>query len=191
MDRLIVWLGSKVIAFFNKVSCFLCGVGFGIRIGKPDIVSKKNNCSIKGKIYCNNSNIKLGKNVEIYPGVTFGGDGSIEIGDDVSIGSGTIIMSSKENGGVYIGEKTLVAANVYIIDSDHGIAHNMPIKEQRSAVSRVHIGSDVWIATGCIILRGSTIQNGAVIGANSVVKGEIPENAIAVGSPVTVKKFRR
>ena len=45
-----------------------------------------------------NKNLKIGKNVTIYPYVQFFGDGLIEIGDNVSIGTGTIIYASKSGG---------------------------------------------------------------------------------------------
>ena len=54
----------------------------------------------------------------------------------------------------------------------------------------IKIESESWIAAGCKILKGSHIGYGAVIGAGSVVKGEIPSNAIAVGAPAKVKKYR-
>ena len=40
------------------------------------------------------------------------------------------------------------------------------------------------------MLKGSHIKDGTVIGALSLVKGEIPENAIAYGIPAKVKKYR-
>ena len=48
----------------------------------------------------------------------------------------------------------------------------------------------IWIAAGCKVLKGSHIKDGTVIGALSLVKGEIPENAIAYGIPAKVKKYR-
>ena len=52
------------------------------------------------------------------------------------------------------------------------------------------IGNDVFIGLDSIILRGVTIGDGAVIGANSVVTKDIPPYAIAVGSPARVIKYR-
>lgn len=52
------------------------------------------------------------------------------------------------------------------------------------------IGNDVWIGVDAIILRGVKIGDGAVIGANSVVTKDIPDYAIAVGSPAKVIKYR-
>lgn len=146
--------------------------------------------SIVGKITLINRNIKLGHHVTVYPDVMFFGDGPIVIGDNVDIGNGTMIYASKAGGGVIIGKNSMIAAQSYIIDMDHGIHAGELIRNQRNTVSPVIIGEDVWIAAGCKILKGSQIHDGAIIGAASVVKGEIPENAIAVGIPAKVKKFR-
>lgn len=152
----------------------------------------RHNCfSLVEKVHLINTNIKLGKNVTIYPDVMFHGDGPIVIGDNVAIGNGTIIYASKFGGGVTIGNNTMIAAQSYIIDTDHGIAADILIREQANSVAPVEIGEDVWIAANVTVLKGSKISNGAVIGAKALVKGEIPENAIAVGVPAKVRKYRR
>lgn len=152
--------------------------------------NKKVNVSILGKITLINPNIKVGKNVTFYPDVMFFGDGLISIGDNVTIGNGTIIYASANGGGVEIGDGVQIAAQCYIIDTDHGIKKDRPIREQANTVQPIKIESESWIAAGCKILKGSHIGYGAVIGAGSVVKGEIPSNAIAVGAPAKVKKYR-
>ena len=120
----------------------------------------------------------------------FFGDGEIEIGDNVDIGNGTIIYASKFGGGVSIGSNSMIAAQCYIIDMDHGTHKDDLIRNQNNTVKAISIGEDVWIAAGCKILKGSIVGDGAVIGAQSVVKGEILSNAIAVGVPAKVKKYR-
>ena len=151
--------------------------------------NKKAKVKIVGKITLINPNIKIGKNETIYPDVMLFGDGLIEIGNNVDIGNGTIIYASK-SGGVKIGNNTMIAAQSYIIDTDHGIKAGQLMREQSNTVEPVVIGDDCWIAAGCKILKGSKIGDGAVIGASAVVKGEIPKNAIAVGIPAKVKKYR-
>jgi acetyltransferase-like isoleucine patch superfamily enzyme len=54
----------------------------------------------------------------------------------------------------------------------------------------IFIGKDVWIAAGSKIVKGAKINDGAVIGAMSMVNSEIEENGIAVGIPAKVKKIR-
>jgi len=52
------------------------------------------------------------------------------------------------------------------------------------------IGDDVWLGYGVVVLDGVKIGSGAVIGANSVVTKDVPENAVAVGSPAKVIRMR-
>ncbi len=47
----------------------------------------------------------------------------------------------------------------------------------------VTFGNDVWVGEGCLILAGTTIGDGAVIGARSVVRGAVPPYSIMVGNP--------
>mgnify|MGYP004606892653 CR=1 FL=1 len=58
-----------------------------------------NKARLVGNVTLINTNVKLGKNVTIYPDVMFFGDGLIEIGDNVDIGNGTVIYASKIGGG--------------------------------------------------------------------------------------------
>lgn len=52
------------------------------------------------------------------------------------------------------------------------------------------IGHDVWIGQNVTFLPGVRVHDGAVIGANSVVTGEIPAYSIAAGNPCRVVKKR-
>ncbi len=162
---------------------------------RNSVFGKKIKCSHKdfnvvGDIELINTNISLGKDVTIYPGVMFWGNGPIVIGDHVDIGKDTIIYASS-NAGVTIGSNTSIAAQCYIIDMDHGIEKDKIISSQKNSAEKVVIGDDVWIAANATVLKGSKIGNGAVIGAKALVKGDIPENAIAVGIPAKILKYRQ
>lgn len=54
----------------------------------------------------------------------------------------------------------------------------------------VTIGNDVFIGANVTVLDGVKIGDGAVIGAGSVVSKDIPPYAIAVGSPIEIKRYR-
>ena len=144
---------------------------------------------ILGKIYLNAKNVKVGKNVTFYPGVYLWGN-DIEIGDNVDIGVGTIIYSKN---GIKIGDNTIIAGQYYIIDSNHGMKADQLIRQQEDCAAEggIVIGSDVWIAAQCSILKGTRIHDHAVIGAQSLVNSEIPANAIAVGTPARIIKYRQ
>lgn len=61
------------------------------------------------------------------------------------------------------------------------------LTEERKPIT---IGNDVFIGANVTILDGITIGDGAVIGAGAVVSKDIPAYAVAVGSPVQIKKYR-
>lgn len=54
----------------------------------------------------------------------------------------------------------------------------------------INIGNDVWISYGARILSGTTIGDGAVIGANAVVTKDVPPYAIVVGNPFQITRYR-
>jgi acetyltransferase-like isoleucine patch superfamily enzyme len=84
-----------------------------------------------------------------------------------------------------------VADWVYICDFDHVTENiHVPIKDQGIVKGPVRIGPDTWIGTKVSVLRGTRIGRGCVLGAHSVVRGDIPDYAIAVGSPARVVRDR-
>lgn len=113
-----------------------------------------------------------------------------------------------------IGEYTYIGHNNMITKTKIGrycsIANNCAIGQGEHDISKVStsslfyegdvyaeltkgecvLGNDVWICQGVVIRRGVKIGNGAVIGANSFVNKDIPDFAIAVGSPAKVVKYR-
>lgn len=92
---------------------------------------------------------------------------------------------------ITIGADTILGPYVHINSTNHVFARrDAPIITQGYNQADIEIGRDVWIGAHSVVLAGSKIGDGAVIGANSVVRGEIPAHAIAVGSPARVIKDR-
>lgn len=115
---------------------------------------------------------------------------NINIGNRVQIGMNTVIFSKK---GVTIGNNTSIAGQCYIIDTNHGTKDGQLIQDQADEVAEegIVIGNDVWIAAQCMILKGAKINDGAVIGAQTLVNCEIPKNAIVVGTPAKIIGYRK
>jgi len=63
---------------------------------------------------------------------------------------------------------------------------------KNTSCKAITIGDDVWIGRNATILKGVIIGNRVVIGADSVVTKDIPDDCIAAGNPaVVVKKIKR
>ncbi len=99
--------------------------------------------------------------------------------------SGTVIGAKEK---ISIGNDVMCGANTLITDFDwHGI---LPHERKTSSGDSqpIHIGNNVFIGYGSIVLKGVTIGENSVIGANSVVTRDIPANVIAGGNPCKVIK---
>lgn len=92
-----------------------------------------------------------------------------------------------DDGHIYIGDRTMIGPNVTIATAGHPILPELREKGLQYNVD-VHIGRNVWIGAGAIIVPGVTIGDNSVIGAGSVVTRNIPENVVAYGNPCTVQR---
>ena len=153
----------------------------------------KKKCMVANNVAIYNKNVTIGDRVFFYDGVIIWGKGKIIIENNVRIGFNTIIFSH-DGSSIRIGENTAIAANSYIIDTNHttnqlDLTLDNPVGAD-DEYAPIVIGKNVWIAAHCVISKGVKIGDGAVVGANSFVNKDIPENAIVAGSPAKVIKYR-
>lgn len=90
-----------------------------------------------------------------------------------------------DDGEVYIGDYVMIGPNVTIATAGHPVLPSLREKAIQYNVP-VHIGNNVWIGAGVIILPGVTIGDNSVIGAGAVVTKDIPADVVAVGNPCRV-----
>ena len=108
----------------------------------------------------------------------------LEIGDRVGIRPYCMISASES---VVIEDDVIVGAFSSVIDSDHTFSMGRPnVMHNPVAAAPVRIGRGTWLAERVAVLRGSTIGRCCIVGANSVVRGELPDYSIAVGAPARV-----
>jgi acetyltransferase-like isoleucine patch superfamily enzyme len=124
--------------------------------------------------------------------------GRVEIGRNVSIGTGTYIGSGLIASG-HIGKFCSIATDVVIGPSEHRLDHwtTSPYEarlagEPAGATDLIRdppiIESGVWIGTRVIILRGVRIGSRSVIAAGAVVNSDVPSGEVWGGVPA---KFLR
>ena len=135
-----------------------------------------------------NATLRFGQRIQILQDcwlMAEDGD-TLDIGDDVFVSQHCTI-----SGNVRIGRDTLIAGYVTIIDANHVIdTTDLPVRLQGGRKMPIHIGDDVWIGAGTVILPGVSIGDHAVVGANSTVTRDVPPNAIVGGSPARLIRMR-
>ena len=110
---------------------------------------------------------------------TYGG--TIKIGRNCTVNPYCLIQG---NGGIEIGDNTLIASHVCMYSANHIFADaTQPIRAQGETRQGIRIGSDVWVGGGVIILDGVTIGDGAVVAAGAVVNRDVAPGEIIAGVP--------
>ena len=118
------------------------------------------------------------------PGQRMVSDPVISVGDRCLIGKGSGIVGHL---GITVGNDVWTGHHVYITDQNHGYGDlTLPISRQVMPERAVSIGDGSWLGHGTVVLPGASIGRHVVIGANSVVTGEIPDNCVAAGAPARV-----
>jgi len=115
-------------------------------------------------------------------------EGEIHIGAKTVLGQECTISCYQH---VSIGRECIVADRAMFIDFDHGVVDvEVPIRAQGIYMRDVRIGHNVWVGYGAAFLRGVTVGDNAVVGTNSVVTRDLPDNAVAAGAPARVVRMR-
>jgi acetyltransferase-like isoleucine patch superfamily enzyme len=116
-------------------------------------------------------------------------EGTMRIGSKCVFGRDNTVNGYLD---IEFGEGVIVADWVYICDFDHIYDDiNVPIKDQGLIKSPVRIGADCWLGTKVTVLRNTIIGHGCVVGAHTVVRGQVPPESVVVGAPARVVKNRR
>lgn len=121
------------------------------------------------------------KNIHLEPPFYCDYGDNIFAGDKVFINFGAVILDGAK---VTIGAKTLIAPGVHIYTAQHPL--DIADRRKWENCLPVTIGEECWIGGHVTICPGVTIGDRAVIGAGSVIIGDIPADSLAVGNPARV-----
>ena len=127
------------------------------------------------------SGVSIDSFVKIKPA---GGRGDVIIGRNTYINSGVVIYTGN---GMKVGENVLIASNCTFSPVNHEIrSRDKKIIEQGFMQSKggILIEDDVWIGANCVVLDGAVIRCGCVVGALSLVRGELAPYGIYAGNPL-------
>lgn len=183
----------KTLSIIKRLRAILIFVLLGVKFKSIGA-----NCKIRGKGLKLGNNIIVGdfcwiEAVESYAGEYF--SPKLTIGNKVAMSDFAHISCVDK---ILIEEGVLIGSKVYIGDHSHGSYKDksiwqrevdlMPIEKKLGDISSIKIGRNCWIGDGAVILAGTILGEGCVVGANSVVKGVFESNTIIGGIPAKVLK---
>ncbi|MFI5213566.1 MAG: acyltransferase [Gemmatimonadales bacterium] len=153
-----------------------------IVMGKAITIGRHSSVGTMSYVSCRT--IEIGEDAKIREQVFVGGPQLPE--SRFSLGSRTIVLQMayiNPTKPVVIGDDTGIGGHCLIFT--HGAWLNVldgyPVNYEP-----VTLGKSVWLPWRVFVMPGSTIGDGSVIGANSLVQGTIPPSSLAVGSPAKV-----
>lgn len=103
--------------------------------------------------------------------------GNLSIGRGVFIGHGAAIASHET---IVIGDGARIGPFVMLMDTDF---HEAGKHDSAGSTGAIRIGANARLGARVTVLRGSTIGDGAIVAAGSVVKGDVPAGAHVAGNP--------
>ncbi len=154
-----IFIGEK-----TKILSYACieASSGSVNIGKNSYIDRNTIISTKG------GHINIGEHCSFNPYCVIYGHGGLEIGNDVRIATGAVI-----------------------IPANHGFDDiDVNICEQKGTVKGIKIGNNCWLGAGVKILDGVKIGEGSVVGAGSVVTKSFDKNSVIAGVPAKLIKKR-
>ncbi len=169
-------LSGKFTLSSNKVHFGM--IVFG---GKHEVVISPNQATRiynSGEIvFCDNLKFARGINIMVWD------NGNLSFGENFSIGSLSRIICFRN---IKFGNDVLISWECQFFDTDFHFIKNNENKIKDNC-AEVIVNNGVWIGTRATILKGTTISNNSIVGANSVCSGDYSkygDGVLLAGIPV-------
>jgi acetyltransferase-like isoleucine patch superfamily enzyme len=136
------------------------------------------------------SKLKIGKDINIYNNCIFelGPNSNLCIDDHIIFSYGVVLCCHNQ---ISIGSNVQIGEYTSIRDTTHDYnEYGKPIMFNEDISEKIIIGNNVWIGRNCLVTPGSVIEDGVVVGANSIVKGHLEKDCIYAGTPAIKIKNR-
>lgn len=125
--------------------------------------------------------VRIGRDVLFYPGIHLEtqGEGIIEIGDGVVLSRGVHIVAFER---VVLGDGAMVGEYASIRDANHRLDANS-LRDSGHDSAPVIVGRNAWVGRGAAVLKGVSLGDSCVVGANAVVTRDVAAGAVVGGVP--------
>jgi acetyltransferase-like isoleucine patch superfamily enzyme len=124
----------------------------------------------------------VGEDVRLFKGIsmTYGHD--IELGDNVVVHDDVHL---DDRGELVVGDRASISDGVHLYTHDHDIVDQTEVTNFRTVIS-----DDARVTQGAMVRAGVRVGNNAIVGAHSVVQGDVPDHHVAVGMPANSVKVK-
>lgn len=165
-----------------------------IRFGKKTIVDSK--CNISGNVFMGNSVVFKMSDISDHSYIANNSEiNRTSIGKYCSIGSHVITAIGSHptkkfvstHPAFYSKSDEKVLGYTYVQENKY---EEYPGEHTEFGKRSIVIGNDVWIGANVTIIEGTKIGDGVIVGAGSVVKGNIPDYAVVLGNPARIIRYR-
>jgi maltose O-acetyltransferase len=144
------------------------------RYNAPSLLKEPERHSMLGELFA-----AVGVGAKIRPPFFCDYGYNIHLGKGAFLNFNCVILDIVD---VYIGDLTQIGPCVQILAADHP----RDPEQRRLALEYgrpIHIGANVWIGAGALIMPGVSIGDDAIVGAGSIVTRDVPAGATVVGNP--------
>lgn len=127
---------------------------------------------------------RIGQGVVTRPGLKVRFPWKLTVGDRCWIGEDVWLHNQDQ---LVVGSDVVISQDSFITTGTHAYRRDMALLTRP-----VHIDDGAWVTSRCMVLGGSHVGRSALILPHTVVKGEVPPNAV-YGSPeagVVGERFR-
>lgn len=162
------------IHFADKHSTLFIGVNYSIPQNTVLDLFEGSQINICGNVFINR-----GAKIVLYT------KANLSICDGLYLNENVKVYCSKN---IEIGRKCAIAFDTFIADCDtHSILINGSVANHSKEIV---IHDNVWIGAKCVVLKGSILNNNIIVGAQSLVRGELYSDFIYAGNPIKqISKF--
>lgn len=143
------------------------------------------------RIMGSNNKLIFEENVFVGPKCSFWMEGDnieIRIGKNTTFTTSCHINAQENGSRIIIGKDCMFSNNIIVRTSDSHPIIDVTSNQRLNPPKNVLIGDHVWIAPQALIMKGSRIGSGSIVGSRAVLTKEYPQNSLLVGSPGRIAK---